>query len=226
MNKRLASIADISGKGDYLPGVRCGQRHYKEAMALFENYSDKRGTDGYIRHIDFVSDLVKSDLQSDCMTRLIYSGETLKRGGLENKGGLFEIGERLGININTREKIVLDLGKSYVFTVCWSGQKLFDNVTREGGSPFRDFWGDHTGYYYKTMDYACVVNGVHSVTAALREKRGKLSLMLFDDTPLFERVVTDGAYWIDAQTFEVLGEVSDFRLALIYSLTRLKYQLA
>ena len=67
--------------------------------------------------------------------------------------------------------------------------------------------------------------GYHSTTAGIAFKKGVLPLDLVDDTFLFETITTDGQQWYDADTGYAIMDVSDFREALIFQLSKTYYNI-
>jgi hypothetical protein len=216
--------------GIALTSVTYKQYHYRSAIRLFDEYAQDAyySVSDILRNIDFILDLVKRDLQSDYLTQLIYTGsdELQSLAYLDSEKIEFSrLGGLVGKEVDLQQTKIVNLAVDTVFVRAWNKVRLFRSVQEIGTECFDFACGNHKGIYYKHMNYGWIENGNHSITAAIQAKAGEIILPLIDETPLFSILETDGAYWINSKTMRVLGETEDFRLALIYTLTRRRLEI-
>ncbi|WP_423055302.1 DUF6710 family protein [Zhaonella formicivorans] len=78
-------------------------------------------------------------------------------------------------------------------------------------------------YYFSYVDICYVCNGNHSVASGIVYKKGHIEAKVYDITRLFEHVYTDGLYWYNSHNNDILDDLFDFRVGVIYEVSKLKY---
>lgn len=70
------------------------------------------------------------------------------------------------------------------------------------------------------------------IASGIIQKTGSIEADVYDITEIFNHVKTDGEYWLNVHTNERLKDfngykkVFDFRIAVLFELARMKFQLA
>lgn len=103
---------------------------------------------------------------------------------------------------------------------------LINKITAEGF----EFREEHKSVYYTDLDFAQVTTGFHSQTAGFLSRKGEIRPNAVYDMekayPLLKTHEYDRKYyWQNAQTGEVLHEISDPRIALLYEAGRIRWNL-
>ncbi|ADL07212.1 conserved hypothetical protein [Thermosediminibacter oceani DSM 16646] len=180
--------------------------------------------------LDFMLDVIKEDLKYDFLTNIFYREEYFDRGiripppfpysyydETEKKISIFE--RKIGIKN-------VDLAKECVLVFPWHRGRMRESIKNIGSNEFRYDKYNHKAFYFSPVNICFIYNGKHSITAGVGFKKGCIEAPEYDVTGLFKHVYTDGVYWYNShnnQKFE--DELLDFRIGIIYELSKLKYQI-
>lgn len=188
----------------------------------------ENNTQDKILLLDFVMDSIRTDLQYDTLTTILYSEEHFK----ERLPVLFlpyyyynEKGERLETYVEQEESYKVNLSKDCVIVLPWNRHRLRDSIKNISSNPFKYDKINHFAYYYTSMDVCYVYNGLHSITAGIVHRKGEILAQPIEVEAVFRHLDTDGEAWINTHTKEKYDEVFDFRFAILYELARIKYNL-
>lgn len=165
--------------------------------------------------LDYAIKVVKRDLIGEGLARIVYGKEVPEwRSDFPGPG-----------HGAKRETISLDLAKTDVLVTPWATTRLpgaICDLLREPFDQRRDYY---TATYYSEIELLVIGNGIHHTAVASIGKGGMLDgCIVVRWTPLFEEIGTDGAVWNYWKDGSVLP-VSDFRLALLYTLAKMKHEL-
>ena len=85
---------------------------------------------------------------------------------------------------------------------------------------------NHIVFYFREMKIAFVINGNHSIYRGIYLKEGKLPAQCYDDAYLFEHAEVDarGEHFISKNTKEILNNIQDPRLAMIFTISSELYE--
>ena len=174
--------------------------------------------------LDYMIHTIKLDLKYTLATAIFYEpGETLREINALLPSG-YEDGTGRNVSIFDHEKIQISLQDTDVFSLPWRPESLQNKVKTLAQE---DFVCDsnHMAVYYSGIDLCYAFNGIHSITAGNYFKKGVIEADVLHAERLFPHIRTDGVQWINAHTSRSMFQVSDFRIALIYELCRLRQEL-
>jgi len=198
---------------------------FKFGMNFIESIKSKSTKDEQLLLLDFFIDTIKNDLQSEFMSHIFFN----KQEGLTPLNSLIPHscynanGEY--IEINDKSTKIIKLKSDTVFVRTWVETRLFDSLKLLAKTPFRYDEYNHFGYYYNFLDFALIYNGNHSITAGVYYKKGEIELPVCLTEKLFPHVYATHDSWCNAHNDEIIEEISDFRVSLIYEASKLKYKL-
>ncbi|MFS1663437.1 DUF6710 family protein [Streptococcus sp. zg-JUN1979] len=194
---------------------------FKHAFTCFD-YPERTTFDD-IELLSYVMSLVKIDLASSAKLNAVYDNEWhqfLFPESFDWKGNLIvslkDTGEEKEFTLNEQTYISTWKPKSLL--------KSFFDIRKTG---FKQN-GNHEAYYYKELDLLHVYNGLHSSLAGSMSS-GVVKAKVVSIEHLFDMLETDGVYWYCYQSIKddkrLRGKVINFRLAFLFELARIKYEL-
>ncbi|GGK23239.1 hypothetical protein GCM10010965_15050 [Caldalkalibacillus thermarum] len=206
------------------PGVE-----YSRALRLVESWLENETQENKVILIDFVLDVLRQDLKMDLLTTILYREEHFE-DTLPNylfpshyyneQGDCLEIYPAKG----KERKIRIDLADDCVWVMPWRRQSLKDWVLNIFKTDFKYDKDNHMAYYFTHINVCQVYNGTHSVSAGIAHRKGSIEAIECDLSRMFDHVHTDGVAWYNAHDGSKLGDVFDFRLAIMYEVAKLKYR--
>lgn len=126
--------------------------------------------------------------------------------------------------IRSEEEIDVDLTHIKVYVSPWKNDKMADNLLTLAKIPFKYYINNHLSDYYTEIEFCHVHNENHSIVADKSHKKGVIKSKLCRTELLYPHCTTDGKQWYNAHSGSVIGEVQDFRLAAVYTLSQKRYQ--
>lgn len=115
-----------------------------------------------------------------------------------------------------------ELTNKYVVESPYDTKKWMYHLNRTDELDPSEFKESGRPDYYPELNL--ILQGAGSIhrtaEAFLNKRKGRARVNKYDDTPLFDNIVTDGAKWINKHTNEPIGNIQDFRLALIFEIRR------
>ncbi|MDD2269194.1 MAG: hypothetical protein PHY15_06540 [Eubacteriales bacterium] len=119
-----------------------------------------------------------------------------------------------------------DLSKNKVVSYPWHIDRYFNAFLIIAQEDFRYDELNHMISYYPQLNLYVAYNGLHSISAGVLSQNGTLPCNeVYDLTKMFENIHTeDGLQWVHTDGF-VVGEIPDFRFALIFEISRLLREL-
>jgi len=175
--------------------------------------------------LDFILEVVKEDLKTDLLSHIFYSEVDFRREincpfplYYDNKQG-----DKL--LIIKEENTEVDLTKNCILVLPWRRNRLHDQIINISTNDFIYDKRNHRAYYFPYISLCYIYNGNHSIASGIVHKKGMIEAEQFDITKLFEHVHTDGQYWYNSHTNEKTGNITDFRIGIIYEIAKIKYNL-
>lgn len=203
---------------------RGNPKKFQWAMSLLELCNnDKEKLDS----IEVITDMIVNEIKYDFMNCYIYHAPK----DLHPYRSFFPQGtwDKKGDNVECRyslNKKVLDLAKDRIIPGPWDREKAIRNILHIKNKAFVFHENNHWGVYYKPFDICHVANGNHSVMAGIaHKKKGELPIEEIDISPMFAYVDTDGMCWKHKYKETYRDLVFDYRLAIIYKMYKIKYEL-
>lgn len=141
------------------------EREFSYAIEFVNNaIEEETKIEDKIKMIDFIMDLIKEDIKTDLLTKIIYNPKA--------------------------------------------------NITRYFPFP--------TCYYDKNNN----AHRLHSIASGIMCYKGKIKAKKIDITPLYDHVYTNGVYWYNTHTNNILTTLTDFRIGILYEISKIKNNLA
>ena len=106
----------------------------------------------------------------------------------------------------------------------WNLTRTARNLFLVGRGGFHYQRQNHRARYYPEINLCYVYNGNHSINAGRYFQTGSIHVQVWRLDLLFPHCKTDGTAWYNSHTGQPIGPVSDFRLALVYSLAQTHWQ--
>lgn len=175
--------------------------------------------------IDYVIEILKRDLQYDTMSRIIYNNKQNFRF-LFPYQYLDQDGDMKSIFCEEEEKEI-DLSKDFILSCPWNYSRLPNALGFIKRDSFKFMENNHFGMYFKPIDLCLIYNGYHSITSGIYLEQGTITIKkVYDITPLFSNVFTDGYHWYSVHTNEILFlKIEDFRIAILFEAAKAKFDL-
>ncbi|CAK7051902.1 DUF6710 family protein [Tissierella carlieri] len=177
--------------------------------------------------IDFISNLVKEDLKTDLLTTIIYSEQHFERN--INFPFPYEYYDKLGnrLTIKPEREVMrdVDLSKDCVLVVSWNRERLRNSIKNIYKNEFEYHDWNHLAFYFTHIDVCYAYNGTHSISSGIGHKKGFIKAKEYDISNLFDHLYTDGVSWHSVHDKTKLGDIFDFRIAILYELAKIKYNL-
>jgi|GEM_PF-1832668 len=205
--------------------VRSPGYTFRETLETVRRFTEKCAPDERWLVYDYVMDVVRWNLQYDLLTEVLYRSEHGVRSWpvypfpLEYRDAAGKTHRWMDRLVETRE---VDLRKECVLAVPWEKPRLLDAILNVGKYGFRFDAGNHRVFDFAPLGVCFVYGGHHSIAAAVRRRKGILYAEVCDVRQLFDHVDTDGEVWLSKHTGERLGNVVDFRIAILYELARMR----
>lgn len=92
---------------------------------------------------------------------------------------------------------------------------------------FKYMEDNHMGKYYEIVDITYIYNGIHSISSGIElNKDSDITVKeVVNVSELFPHIYTDGVEWINSHNNKPIYKVIDFRIAILFELARLKYNI-
>lgn len=199
------------------------QHSYERLINLVNRYLDTYSQDEAVYILDY---LISSILDDICTSVIVEPLITIPEGILLQPFPdhyYDENSKRHEIHTGNIKKV--ELSKCNIYVRPWNTEKTMDNLINLMKKDFEYKENNHFSYYYSEIDLCYVHNGNHSINAGRYLKKGKIISDELDITLLYPHCKTDGAYWYNSHTGNPIGKVDDFRLAAVYTLSRMRYDI-
>ena len=177
--------------------------------------------------LDFISNLIKKDMQYDILTTILYNKKH-SISSIEMPLPLSYADEYYNeCSIINGEELYkdVDLSKDTVLVLPWNRNRFRDNIKNICDVEFKYQYDNHYAYYFTDIDLCCVYNGTHSISAGIGYRKGSIKAKIANTSRLYNHVSTNGTSWINVHTDTELCEVSDFRTAILYQIAKEKVSL-
>ena len=199
--------------------------HFNEVIN-FVNFIISKETDKANQKIllDYILSVVKTDLISEYIADVFYKSEVREWNSIFPMVYYNEYGEEIHLHENNKIKHV-DLGKNNVIVLPWNRDRMVDAIKNVFRNKFRYISNNHMAMYFTEMDLCYVYNGIHSITAGVILKNGVIEAKEIDISQTFKHIRADEKNWYNSHTGEVLLEMCDFRLGVMYEIAKIRHKL-
>lgn len=196
---------------------------YRSIVELAKRYTDKQTIQEQILMLTY---LINSLLDDICTSVIVEPLIKPVMGILQDpfpREYYDENGNSHSISID--KKINVDLSASKIYVRPWNNKRTFDNLKSLLIKDFVFHEENHFSIFYTDINLCYVYNGNHSINAGRYLQKGTILSEEYDISLLYSNYVTDGIYWYDTHSKEVIYKVKDFRLAAVFSLAQMRYKI-
>jgi|GEM_PF-1720532 len=179
--------------------------------------------------LDFMIQVIKNDLTANSLATTFYDEHFFENHLSASFFPMFYYNQS-GIKKSTysltkKGRRMVNLAEDCIFVTPWNTQKLQKTVTTLHHHNLEYLPETHFSTYYFPLGIWRIENGYHSISAGIGYKKGEILSKEIDITNSFPHITTDGTYWYNTHTRGRLSRVLDFRIAVIYEMTKLKAKL-
>ena len=198
-------------RNEIVPWQYSQQQAFHKAIDSLKWKIERDGEDKQ-KIIEAFKKMIVRDIDWTYKSEVIYQGHTVDKTAPFIPTLVYENDE----TINLRGELVeVDIKKIPTLTVPWNSNRLLDAIKRESDFKFQP--DNHRGAYFEKLGVAVMDSGNHSITdGILNRNEAVVMLKKVDEDKLFKLMTTNGAYWIAEDTGRKIGEVSDFRFAVLF----------
>jgi hypothetical protein len=172
--------------------------------------------------IDYLIDLIALDIKHDCLANVIYGRESFDLINCFPNEYIDEKWKKQ--KVVASKEVEVDFSKVRTFSIPWNRIRIPKNLAYLRDKKFCFQKNNHGAFYYPEVNICYVHNGRHLASIAISKNDGKIKAEKISLKPLFSNVRTDGCKWYSTHAEIELGEVSDFRFALLFELAKMKYK--
>ncbi|WAM33333.1 DUF6710 family protein [Caldicellulosiruptor morganii] len=208
LRKKNTDVSDVAPK-----------REFHFALGFIKKAIEDEDREGKIEILSFVEKLLKEDLRSDMLTKIIYNPDNML-----NRNSWFPQ-QYLNYDSSSAQIIEVDLSTACVIAYPWNSRRYEKMIKILAREDFKYDKTNHFAEYYVPLDICFITNGHHSIAAGCGYKKGSIKAKQVDITPLFEKIYTDGQSWYECGTGKKVFDVPDFRIAILFEIARMKYKL-
>lgn len=179
-----------------------------------------------IKLLDYILNTVKKDLKYSLLTEIMYKEEhkaiNLSRLVIFPERVYGENEELINTYKDSEKKI--NILEDDIIVVPWNRRRKVNSIKKLNKYMFQFQETNHMGIYYEDIDLVYIHDGIHSISGAIEiNKKGEIYIRKVKDIrKLYNHLYTDGIYWYSTHTNEKIDEVFDFRIAIIYEISKLK----
>lgn len=202
---------------------------FNNALDFARNIIKDENREEKVELLNYILNTVKKDLQYSLLTELIYKKPhepiNLSRTIIFPSDVYDENGER--VSIISYEDIEISILDDTIILVPWNIKSKSNGIKYLSKNDFKFFPCNHMGIYYNGLDLTYVYNGIHSISSSIvLNKKGKIKIKeVHNINKLYKHMYTDGLNWYSTHTKNKICEVLDFRIAIIYEVSKLKYSI-
>lgn len=200
-----------------------GKFEFQNAMSFVNNILES-DTDRSIQLeiLNYILNIIKEDLKTDLLTTVFYQGQHFEKSIRFPFPSLYydEHGNELLLELSEETKTI-NLEKDSVMVLAWNKDRMGSSLKTLSRRDFEFDKLNHFAYYYSGVDICYINNGKHSISAGLIYKKGFIEANIYNIQPLFLHVDTDGENWFSKHDRRKLGNLFDFRIGVIYEVSRL-----
>lgn len=215
-SQQIEKFQGVYSAGSYFWAIK----HTKRIMDYSGTVNEK------ILVIEYVMGVIRKDIEADALTRYLYHPTNFYKA--ENYH-LFPL--KIFTEDGTEIKLVDDgtvkkvkLGESCIISYISKLRSVFESIVSIK-KPFVSGKTEHYARYYKEIDVCYVWHNLHSASMGMVRGGGEITANQVSLVKAYSHLNTDGNYWLNAHTGENLLRVHDFRIAILYELSRMKYHL-
>ncbi|WP_316335396.1 DUF6710 family protein [Clostridium sp.] len=206
-----------------------GKHKFDNAISWAKDIIDNESKENAIIMLDYMMETIRNDLKYSFLTEIIYSPrfQTLNitrktfipEFYVDEKGNKVNVTNRLNKKINLRNDTII--------VVPYRRERKRNAIVYLKNNIFKYMEDNHMGKYYELVDITYIYNGIHSISSGVElGKDNDITVKeVVNIVELFPNIHTDGIEWINSHSNKSIYEVIDFRIAILFELARLKYNI-
>ena len=184
---------------------------YSRSIELINGFCGRtKGTAERLDFLEYALDVIRTDLIASYQAKQFY------REIIRKEANPFPFPDRF----RCAEKIEVDLAATPVFTVPRKRDSIIELLPHLKKERFAGN-DNHRAIHYPYMDICYVYDGVHSVTIGKYYKTGVITAETYDMRKVYETIYVDGEKWRYKNTGDMIADVFDYRLAVIFEIGRM-----
>lgn len=217
----------ILGKEDVQKPVQSGWEFNYAMDFVRQTLQYEQSKQNQIIILEYMLGIIKEDLKNDLLTTILYNKENFDKK-ISHPFPIYyedEAGSKIWAKPDEEKMKKVDLANDCVLVLAWHRDRMRNIIKIIAKNSFEYIKGNHLAYYYTGVDLCFAYNGTHSISAGIGHKKGFIEAKTIDIIPMFDHVYTDGDCWYNQHNGNRLGELYDFRVGIIYEISKIKYRL-
>lgn len=176
--------------------------------------------------LDFMLSAIREDIKTDLLSHIFYNKEHFDRE-FHYPIPLFYTNEQgQEFSLPDLGEKVIDLTEVCVLALPWNRESMKNQIKNIYNNDFIYQPSNHSANYFPYLGLCHAHGGLHSISAGIiHQKKGTIEANAYDITAAFPHLHTDGCNWFNSHTNEKKHELIDFRLGIIYELSKMKYHI-
>ena len=128
-------------------------------------------------------------------------------------------------NARSSKKVGVDFGKDSIITFPWKINSYGTGIIHVAKMGYKYENGNIQAHRYNHLNLTIITSGRHHSMAGIIAKQGIIEAEEIDTSIIYKNLVTDGARWFLLKNHLAIGTVFDYRIAVIYSIGKMLYEL-
>lgn len=194
---------------------------YERIIDVAKTYSHGSTKEEYLMLLDYLIDTLLDDV---CTSVVVEPLTRFVDGTLPEPFPNVYIDEKGNRHcICQKTKTAVDLSTAKIYVRPWNNDRTKKSMKRLSKEDFTYYEDNHWSIFYTDINLCYVYNGNHSINAGRYFHKGTIFSRKYDLPEIYPYCMTDGLNWYNPFTNQVLSNVSDFRLAAVYTLAQMRY---
>ena len=226
----LKNILFKSNKISKEKNIECiGKYKFENAMSWAKEIVENEDKDNIVILLDYILETVKNDLKYSLLTEIIYSPRfdvlDITRKTFIPQFYKDENGDEFSVSYKSDKTV--NLKSDTIISVPYRRERKRNSIINLKNNKFEYIESNHMGKYYEIVDITYIYNGIHSISSGVELcKDGNIEVKeIVRVGELFPHIYTDGVNWINTYNDEIIYEVVDFRIAILFEVARLKFNI-
>lgn len=199
------------------------RQQFAELKTTANAWIKNKTADEQILILNYIIDILTEDICSGSAAKVLFNPCS---SPFKECIPCFYINERGEKNtIFAGKKINIDLANAKLYVCPWNKTRILNNLLNLAEKPFVFDERNHLSDFYTDIGLCHVYNGNHSIHAGSYFKKGNIISNICCTELLYPHCSTDGLYWYNLHNEEKIDKVSDFRIASLYAIAQLRYNI-
>ncbi len=205
----------------------CGKYEYGRTLERVEYLLKEIEIDqNKIDAIEYIMKVIRLDLQSELLTRMIYPKQYKKNNFIKCPLPRYYETEHTVIDLLSKNKTKIDFSNKTVLSLPYSDIKLINSIKEIAKNGFIFNKENIEATYYKYLDICIIENGFHHTAVAIVDKKGEIEAWEYDTSLIFSKIdINEDVMFYYIDTFKKIKYEPDVRIALLYKLAKMKWEI-